>query len=373
LTAAQPRRIAVAFHEQALAGASLSLLRVVPLLESRGWELSFWVPGSGAAEQELRRRGYRVETAERLLRLSLGGLRESPGVLRRLASTPRYLRAWRRWVTAQQAELIHANTALALPEALARPRGGPPVVLQVHEVLGPGRAGSAAARLARRVDSVVAVSEAVARPLRARGVEPQIVYSAVPDPPEAAPRAARTGLVVGTLGTVSRHKGSDVFVAVAQRLSEAGIEFRLAGAPIAGPERAWAEALLASAAADGVVHRPWVDPYEELADWDVLLAPSRTEAFGLAVQEAMAMGVPVVASRVGGIPEQVDEESGILVEPDDVEGFAEAVRRLAADAGLRASLGEAGRHRRERLFTLERQAEQLDAVYRSTLAAARPA
>jgi glycosyltransferase involved in cell wall biosynthesis len=121
------------------------------------------------------------------------------------------------------------------------------------------------------------------------------------------------------------------------------------------------------------VHRPWVDPYEELADWDVLLAPSRTEAFGLAVQEAMAMGVPVVASRVGGIPEQVDEESGILVEPDDVEGFAEAVRRLAADAGLRASLGEAGRHRRERLFTLERQAEQLDAVYRSTLAAARPA
>jgi glycosyltransferase involved in cell wall biosynthesis len=373
LTAAQPKRIAVALHEQALAGASLSLLRVVPLLEARGWEFSFWVPGHGAAEQELRRRGHGVETAERLLRLSLGGLRESPGVLRRLASTPRYLRAWREWVAAQQAELIHANTALALPEALARPRGGPPVVLQVHEVLGPGAAGFAAARLARRVDTVVAVSEAAARPLRARGIEPRIVYSAVPDPPEAAPRAGRTGLVVGMLGTVSRHKGSDVFVAVARRLRDLGIEFRIAGPSITGPERAWAEALLASGAADGVVHHPWVDPYEELSDWDVVLAPSRTESFGLAVQEGMAMGLPVVASRVGGIPEQLDEDSGILVEPDDVEGFADAVRRLAADPSLRASLGDAGRRRRKRLFTLERQAEQLDAAYRSTLAAARGA
>ena len=330
------------------------------------------MPGRGAAEEELRRRGHRVDTAERLLRLSFGGLRESPGVVRRLASTPRYLRAWREWVAAQQAALIHANTALSLPEVLARPRRGP-VVLQVHEVLGAGFAGSAAARLARRVDTVVAVSEAVAGPLRARGIEPRIVYSAVPDPPAAAEREARPRLVVGMLGTVSRHKGSDVFVAVARRLSDAGIEFRIAGAPIAGPERAWAEALLASAAADGIVHRPWVDPYEELADWDVLLSPSRTEAFGLAVQEAMAMGVPVVASGVGGIPEQLDEHSGILVEPDDVDGFANAVRRLAADPGLRASLGDAGRRRRERLFTLERQAEQLDAVYRSTLAAARPA
>lgn len=363
----------MALHEQALGGASLCLLRVVPLLESRGWEFSFWVPGHGAAEDELRRRGHSVETAERLLRLSVGGLRESPGALRRLASTPGYLRAWREWVSRQRAELIHANTVMALPEALARPRGGPPVVLQVHEVLGPGRTATAAARLARRLDSVVAVSEAAARPLRERGIEPRIVYPAVADPPAGIRREAPTGLVVGMLGTVSRHKGSDLFVAVARRVADLGIEFRMAGSPIAGPERPWAEALLASAAADGMVHRSWVDPYEELADWDVLLSPSRTEGFGLAVQEAMAMGVPVVASRVGGIPEQLDEGSGILVESEDVEGFANALRRLVAEPGLRASLGEAGRRRRERLFTLERQAEQLDAVYGSTLAAARAA
>ena len=363
----------MAFHEQALEGASMCLLRVVPLLQSRGWEFSFWVPGRGAAEQELRRRGHSVGTAERLLRLSYGGLRESPGVLRRLASTPGYLRAWRAWVAEQRAELIHANTVLALPEALARPRGGPPVVLQVHEVLGSGLGASAAARLARRVDTVVAVSEAAATPLRARGIDPRIVYSGVPDPPAVARREGRTPLVVGMLGTVSRHKGSAVFAAVARRLRDLDVEFRMAGAPIAGPERAWAEALLASATADGIVHRPWVDPYEELADWDVLLSPSRTEAFGLAVQEAMAMGVPVIASRVGGIPEQLDEESGILVEPDDVDGFANAVRRLAADPDLRGALGEAGRRRRERLFTLERQAEQLEAAYLATLESARGA
>jgi glycosyltransferase involved in cell wall biosynthesis len=362
--------VAVALHERALGGATLCLLRVLPLLESRGWRFSFWVPGRGAAEQELRRRGHEVETAERLMRFSLRGLRESPGALRRLASTPRYLRAWRAWLAEQEAELIHANSVLSLPEACARPRGGPPVVLQVHEVLGSGVEGFAAALLARRVDTVVCVSEAAARPFRARGIEPEIVYPAVPDAPSAPRRDGRTRLVVGMLGTVSRHKGSDLFVAVARRLRGTGIEFRIAGGPIAGPERAWAEGLLASAAADGVVHRAWVDPYEELSDWDVLLSPSRTEAFGLTVLEAMAMGVPVVASRVGGIPEQLDEDAGILVEPEDVDGLVDAVRRLAADQPLRASLGEAGRRRHERRFTLERQAEQLDAAYRSSLAAA---
>jgi glycosyltransferase involved in cell wall biosynthesis len=220
---------------------------------------------------------------------------------------------------------------------------------------------------------VVAVSEAAAAPLRARGVDPRIVHPAVPEPGDRQHRDHTGPIVVGTLGTVSSHKGSDLFVEVARRLRDTGIEFRIAGGPIAGPERGWAERLLASARADGVVHRAWVEPYEELAEWDVLLAPSRTDAFPLAVLEAMALGVAVVGTRVGGIPEQLGQEAGLLVEPGDVDGLVAAIRRLADSPSLRRSLGAAARRRRERLFTLELQAEQLEAAYLATMAAGRAA
>ena len=88
----------------------------------------------------------------------------------------------------------------------------------------------------------------------------------------------------------------------------------------------------------------------------------------LAVLEAMASGLPVVASRVGGIPEEVGEDGGLLVEAEDVDGIAAAVVRLAGEPDLRASLGTAGRRRVERLFTLERQADGIDAAYREALA-----
>jgi glycosyltransferase involved in cell wall biosynthesis len=231
-----------------------------------------------------------------------------------------------------------------------------------------------AALMARRADVVVAVSEACAKPLRASGVEPRIVNPAVPDPGERPHRGADGRIVVGTLGTVARHKGSDLFVEAARRLRDhEGIEFRIAGGANAGPERGWAEALLEQARGLGVVHRAWVDPYEELAEWDVLVAPSRTDAFPLTVLEAMAMGLPVVGARVGGIPEQLGHDAGLLFEPDDVNGLVDAVRRLADSQSLRSSLGAAAHRRRERLFTLERQAEQLESAYLATLASARAA
>src|SRR5688572_20667534 len=194
------------FHEPELGGASLSLLRLVPLLERRGWGFSFWVPGPGPAEAELRGRGYPVVAEERLLRFSRRGLREAPGPYRRVAATPAYLKRWRAWLRAQDATLIHANTLLSLPEVVTRPRAGPPLVLHNHEVLAPGLRGAAAALLARRADTVIAVSEAAARPLRRRGIDPHVVHPGVPDP-DRSRRAADDGrLVVGTLGTVSTHK-----------------------------------------------------------------------------------------------------------------------------------------------------------------------
>src|SRR4030095_5681325 len=73
---------------------------------------------------------------------------------------------------------------------------------------------------------------------------------------------------------------------------------------------------------------------------DVVVAPSENEAFSLAAAEAMAAGRAVLASRVGGMAEIIEDGvTGLLVAPGDREGLTEALRRLLADAALRARLG----------------------------------
>ncbi len=87
---------------------------------------------------------------------------------------------------------------------------------------------------------------------------------------------------------------------------------------------------------------------------DVFVHPSRLEGLPLAILEAMAAGLPVVASRVGGIPEAVmDGETGVLVAPGDVDALASALRRVLETAGLASALGTAGRTRAERFFSVE--------------------
>jgi glycosyltransferase involved in cell wall biosynthesis len=82
----------------------------------------------------------------------------------------------------------------------------------------------------------------------------------------------------------------------------------------------------------------------------------------------MAMSIPVVATTVGGIPEQIDHlESGILVRPDDPEAIATWLVRLHDDAELRGRLGDAGAARVRREFTLEQQASGLHRAYLTAL------
>ena len=124
--------------------------------------------------------------------------------------------------------------------------------------------------------------------------------------------------------------------------------------------------LVRSLGLEGYVHfAGFQDPvYPALAAMDVYVHPAIMEGFGIALLEAMAMVKPVVATTTGGIPDiVVHEETGLLVAPGDPEALASAIGVLLDKKDRWAVLGQAGRKRVERLFTVDAMVSKLVACY----------
>ena len=101
-----------------------------------------------------------------------------------------------------------------------------------------------------------------------------------------------------------------------------------------------------------------------LAALDVFVLPSRHEGLGVAILEAMAMALPVVASDVGGIPEIVDAgRTGVLVPPEDAAALASAIAALDRDRALAHQMGAAGRARVLAEFSMEVMADRYERLY----------
>lgn len=110
------------------------------------------------------------------------------------------------------------------------------------------------------------------------------------------------------------------------------------------------------------------DAADLMAAFDVFLLPSLREGFGLVLLEAMSRRLPIVASRVGAIPEIViDGETGILVEPRNADELAKAISRLLKDRALRKYMGLLGAARLEEHFSVERMVDGTIAVYEQAL------
>jgi glycosyltransferase involved in cell wall biosynthesis len=203
----------------------------------------------------------------------------------------------------------------------------------------------------------------------APGVAGRIIPSALAHLPRdpaaiAALRERWTGrLVAGNVAAlVERDKGQRMIIGAARRLVDSHPEllFVLLGS---GPD----ESVLRSAAAGlgNVVfegHRDDVGDY--LAAFDLFVFPSRSEGLGSTLLDAMDCGLPVVATRVGGIPDVVlDGETGRLVEAEDEAGFAAAIAELARDPARREAMSRAARAR-AREFEPDRMTEAYARLYR---------
>jgi glycosyltransferase involved in cell wall biosynthesis len=366
------RLAVVVLHEPSPGGGTNTVLRALPGLEQAGWRFHFWAPVPGATAALLRAQGYPVDGRPRPIRYSWSALAEPPGPWRRLRAVPGYLAEFRHFLARTGPDLVHANTILTLPEALVARAAGIATLLHIHEMLPDDVRGFGAARLAKLVDWTAADSQACAGRLRGRGVPVGIVTAGV-EAPARAPRAPRAGpLVVGMLATVSRRKGTDVFVAAASAIlgERSDVEFRLVG-PLAPGEQAWGREVVARAEHAGVRWSQWCEVADELRDWDLFVLPTRQDPFPLVVLDAMAAGLPVIASRVDGVPEQVDGASAVLVPVGDAKATRAAITALLDDGARRAAMGRAGAARTAAHFTPERHARELLAAYAQAIARSR--
>ena len=170
-------------------------------------------------------------------------------------------------------------------------------------------------------------------------------------------------------GSLVEAKGVHTIVDVAERVS--GARFRMVGD---GPPRSRAN-LLQHTRERGLQERVQVmgpvtvrEVLVMLAESDVFLFPSKFEGFPNSVAEAMAVGLPVVASPVGAIPEMVDvPEGGYLVDPDDPAGYAEALSRLRDNPSAMERMGRHNRRKAEREYDYDVVVKELCGIYAGLL------
>jgi glycosyltransferase involved in cell wall biosynthesis len=181
-----------------------------------------------------------------------------------------------------------------------------------------------------------------------------------PSPAPASPPAPRSGghrlVVVGRLSAI---KGQDIAIRATALVRQAGydVTLTLVGDGYPGYEDL-VEGLHQLAADEGVsdvtVFTGFQDPTPYVADADVVLMPSRVESFGLVAVEALLLGRPVVATRIGGLPEVIrDGETGVLIEPDDPRALADAVIHLLAHPEQARAMGRAGLADARSRFSIE--------------------
>jgi len=280
--------------------------------------------------------------------------------------------------------LVDGLVGSTAPDVLVPEAGRLRMVVLVHMPLGQGAAANGArnreAAVLSSVTSVVTTSawgrrtllELYALPAdRVRVAEPGV------DPADLAPGTATAGALL-SVAAVTPGKGQDVLVDALAMLAGNGWRCHCVGSLDRDPGFAGRlRRRVLDAGLDGRVRFPGPQTGAELdrsyGAADVLVLPSRAETYGMVVTEALARGLPVVASEVGGVPEALGHGAGgarpgLLVPPGDATALRDALRAWLGDAGLRRRLRRAARERRA---TLSRWSTTTSAVADVLVEAAR--
>jgi glycosyltransferase involved in cell wall biosynthesis len=354
-------------------GVAEHVLRLALGLGERGWEP--WIAGPSSAAIYSRLAGTGVPIVRLPFRAGYRHALEDGRVLRHLLALLRR----------QRFDVVntHSPKAGVLGRLAAFPAGVPVVVTAHGFAFNPAVRGPAGRALSLRIERLLAprtrgficVSGAVRRLALERRLAPSsalhTVHNGAPtcEPGlEAVPeleRFSREGPLAACITVLRPGKGVETFLQAAPRVLDRIPKARLAvigNGDLRG-------ALQRQALALGVDGRLRFFSYKppsgrQLRSLDVFVLPSPWEAFPIASLEAMACGVPQVATNVGGIPEAVSHgATGLLCPPNDPDRLAEHIVRLLSDQELRTRMSRASRDRHRRFFTLERMLDQTAAVF----------
>ncbi len=389
-------RVLYVSHTAVVSGAERSLLDLLGALPADVQPLL--AAPRGRLTQLAEQRG--IATTQ--IRGTAGSLRVHPlHTPRALAEMALAGRQVRRAAARHRADVVHANSIRAgIVLALARLRGTPAIV-HVRDCLPPGRVSAATLRLiARTATRIVANSRYTAASVLAAapGARIDVVHNPVDlqrfDPQAIDRRAARAGLgeagadgrlLLGVVAQLSPWKGQDTAIEALALLVGEGVDAHLllvgSAKFVARSTRFdntdYVAGLHELVAREGLADRVWwlgerEDVPQLIGAMDGLLLPSWEEPFGRALIEAMALGVPVVATSVGGPAEIVEQgRQGYLVAPRRPGEWAQAIARLAQSPEAAAAMGRAGRERVRELFTIAHHVRATLDVYERTIAESR--
>lgn len=343
-----------------VAGGQMVALRLAQAARAAGHDIRFVSPSDGAFLDLVRSDGMPADVVPIVSALDL-------------RATARIARLLRR--TRVDLVHVHGHFAVNVVTRVAGRLAGVRVLSHMHienafRAGGPSRSTQVALdnATARLCFAIVAVSDATRLALVRQGYPADrlvTIHNGIEPAAQAEPLRLADGPTILEVARLADVKGQRTLIATLAGLGATAI---FVGRDLEQGGAYEAE-LQADAQRHGVADRVLFAGYRSdvpalLAGCDVFCLPSRIEGLPLVVLEAMAQARPVVATAVGGTPEVVvDGETGLLVPPDDVGALADALARVLGDPERARRMGEAGRTRVEREFSLAAAAERVLSLY----------
>jgi len=383
------RRVTMVQYSADRNGSALSGLTIADGLRQAGWNTHVTFAYPGPMEQVYRESGHETSVVPHNNWLR----RSHPArFMKDVLAERRKAREFEKLYARTKPDLVYVNTAVSLASALAARRGAIPTIWHLRELFndvgGEMRAPVPARRYISRTirglaTSVVANSGIVASNMLGEGYarRAEVIFNCASDEffdccLERSAARARFGLpqeasIIGVPGTLRPVKGHSFFLQALRRLV---LSSREVVAAITGDgEPAYVEELNKQVKAFCLQDRVrMLGVVQDMPAFyracDLVCVPSRSESFGRVVIEAMATGVPVVATAVGAIPDIVEDNiSGKLTKFADTYSLVGALHALVKDPASRKSLSQGARAQARRRFRTEVHQDAIQKMIRSTV------